>query len=78
MYDENSEIFGGLISCKKEKKQLINVTYRYGKTLMSILFKKHTLKPTAKQKTENGNIARFIWNAEISVTVAIHCYECLF
>ena len=23
-------------------------------------------------------IARFIWNAEISVSVAIHCYECLF
>ena len=21
---------------------------------------------------------RFIWNAEISVSVAIHCYECLF
>ena len=23
-------------------------------------------------------LARFIWNAEISVSVAIHCYECLF
>ena len=24
------------------------------------------------------SLARFIWNAEISVSVAIHCYECLF
>ena len=23
-------------------------------------------------------IARFIWNAEISISVAIHCYKCLF
>ena len=26
----------------------------------------------------NQNIARFIWNAEISIRVPIHCYECLF
>ena len=28
--------------------------------------------------SESRSIARFIWNAEISVSIAIHCYECLF
>ena len=27
---------------------------------------------------DQTHIARFIWNAEISVSVAIHCYESLF
>ena len=27
---------------------------------------------------KNSTLARFIWNAEISVSVAIHCYERLF
>ena len=29
-------------------------------------------------KTGEDRLARFIWNAEISISVAIHCYERLF
>ena len=35
-------------------------------------------KAALKKRSKSLTIARFIWNTEISVTIAIHCYERLF
>ena len=35
-------------------------------------------KPLYKERRKCHVLARFIWNAEISISIAIHCYEPLF